>query len=298
MPCYYPNRAYQTENGSIVFTELKRNGPIVKTLSLPCGQCHGCRLERSRQWAMRCVHETNLYKRNCFITLTYDEEHLPERGRLNYNDYQLFMKRLRKLAEPEIVRFYMCGEYGGQTGRPHYHAILFNWDWDDKKFFKTTGSGEKIYTSKTLEKLWPWGHSSSAAATFESAAYIARYCMQKITGEAAEEHYKRYDHLGEYQLVPEFNEMSTRPGIGADWLNFYRKDVYTHDYVIINGHESRAPKYYDKLQKRYDAYGMDDLKSIREYRAYTHAEDNTPERLAVKEQVAKAKINQLKRDAL
>lgn len=146
MPCYYPNTAYKTADGSIVFNELKRNGPIIKTLTLACGQCHGCRLERSRAWAMRCVHETNLYKRNCFITLTYDDDNLPYRNQLTQRDFQLFMKRLRKHCEPTQIRFFMGGEYGGTNPvtkridggkyRPHYHAIIFNWDFEDRVHLK------------------------------------------------------------------------------------------------------------------------------------------------------------------
>lgn len=244
---------------------------------------------------MRCMHEASLYKRNCFITLTYRDEDIPERNQLKYEDFQLFMKRLRKHHEPNKLRFYMCGEYGTQTNRPHYHAIIFNWEPYDKQFLKTTGSDEKIYTSETLDRLWGLGHASVGAATFESAAYIARYCMAKVTGESAEAHYQRFDFIGEYQQTPEFNEMSTAPGLGAAWLKKFEKDVYTDDYVIINGHKSRTPAYYDKLFKRVSPEELERFKEEREWAAYQYREDQTPERLAVKEQVAKAKLNMLKR---
>lgn len=187
----------------------------------------------------------------------------------------------------------MGGEYGSQNWRPHYHAILFNWDWTDKRYYKTTGSGEKIYTSELLEKLWPYGYSSTANATFESAAYIARYCMQKRTGEEAKEWYKRTDEEGEYQLIPEFNQASRKPGIGGDWLKFYKNDVYTYDYVVVNGVETNVPKYYDKLLKRSDPDKMRDFKEQREWNGYQTRNDNTAERLRVKEIVAKAKTSQL-----
>lgn len=244
---------------------------------------------------MRCVHEASLYKRNCFITLTYNDENLPERKRLSQEDFAKFMKRLRKHAEPHLVRFYMGGEYGTQNDRPHFHAIIFNWDWNDKRYYKTTSAGEKIWLSTTLERLWPYGYSSTAEMTFESAAYIARYCMQKITGEAAEEHYKRHDELGEYQLPPEFNQMSRKPGLGADWYNFYKKDIHTNDYVIINGKETNVPKFYDKILKRTDPEKMQEFKEQREWNGYQARQDNTPERLAVKEQVTLAKLKQLQR---
>lgn len=295
MPCYEPITGYRTANGTVVFSELQRHG-TTDSVTVACGQCIGCRLERSRVWATRCVHEANLYKHNSFITLTYNNENLPGRGQLQLRDMQLFMKRLRKKYEPKLIRFYAGGEYGTLEDRPHYHYILFNHDWTDKQYFKTTGSGEKIYTSKELEQLWPYGHSSTGAVTFESAAYIARYCIQKRNGEQAEEHYKRFDHMGEYQLTPEFNIMSRKPGIGGDWLKFYKGDVYTQDHIIINGVQTNVPKFYDKIFKRIDPEKMRDFKEEREYRGYLNRKDNTPERLAVKKQVAQAKINQLKRE--
>jgi len=293
MPCYHPITGYRAENGSVVFYEHRRHG-TTQEITVKCGQCIGCKLENSRIWAMRAVHETHLYKRNCFITLTYNDENLPHRGRLEYAHWQLFMKRLRK-KYGDNIRFYMCGEYGTLNDRPHFHAILFNHDFDDKTYFKTTDSKEKIYTSKELEKLWQYGHSSVGEATFESAAYIARYCVQKRTGEEAEEHYKRYDFLGEYSLVPEFNEMSRKPGIGADWLRFHKKDVYTFDKVIINGKETNVPKFYDRIMAKEDPEKMRDFKEAREWRGYENRADNTPERLAVKEIVTIAKTKLLER---
>lgn len=293
MPCYHPLKAYKTASGEVVFQELKRYGQIIKTIELACGQCIGCKLERSRKWAMRCVHEASLYKRNCFVTLTYNDENLPHRGQLTHRDFELWMKRLRKAAKNELIKFYMGGEYGPLNDRPHYHAIIFNWDFEDKEYFKVTGSGEKIYTSQQLDKLWGLGHASIGAMTFESAAYIARYCLQKVTGEMAEEHYKRFDYLGEYQLNPEYNQMSN--GIGKDWLNFYMKDVYTQDHIIINGVASTVPAYYDKQLKRRNPDKLQELKDMREWAGYQVRDDNTADRLAVKEQVTQAKLKFLKR---
>lgn len=243
---------------------------------------------------MRAVHEAKLYTRNCFITLTYSEENLPDRNQLNYEDFHEFMHKLRKKYGVGI-RFYMCGEYGTLNGRPHYHAILFNHDWDDKIHFKRSESGESISTSEQMQKLWPFGHSSTGNVTFESAAYIARYCIQKRTGEEAIEHYTRYDYLGEYQLTPEFNQMSRKPGLGADWLRFYKEDVFAHDIVIINGKETNVPKFYDRLLKKQNPERLQDLKDAREWNGYQQRADNTPERLLVKEMVTKAKIKQLER---
>ena len=152
MACNSPLQAFQCLDGSVVFTE--RKGDVVRSLQLPCGKCLGCRLERSRQWAMRCMHEASLYERNCFITLTYNDAHLPANRNLEYSDFQKFMKRFRKRFPSTKIRFYMAGEYGEKFGRPHFHACIFNFDFPDRKYLKTTGSGSKLYTSKLLESLW------------------------------------------------------------------------------------------------------------------------------------------------
>lgn len=238
------------------------------------------------------MHEAAMHENNSFITLTYMEEHVPERRRLEHKDFQDFMKRLRKKHD---VRYYMAGEYGPEHGRPHFHACIFGYEFPDKLYYKQSPSGEKLYTSTELERLWPYGFSSVGELTFESAAYIARYCVSKITGDAAEEHYKRYDFLGEYQLPPEYNAMSLKPGIGATWLKKYEADVYTYDYVITRGIETRPPKYYDKLFEIKDSQTLEEIKHERIKRAQERYMDNTDERLLVKEKVALAKTKSLLR---
>lgn len=148
-------------------------------LRLPCGQCVGCRLERSRQWALRCVHEASLHDSNLFVTLTYDDEHLPEFNSLYYPDFQKFMKRLRKKFSRENIRFYMCGEYGETTLRPHYHVILFNFDLPDRRLYRRSHSGDHLFTSEILTKIWGKGFCPFGNVTFQSAAYTARYIMKK-----------------------------------------------------------------------------------------------------------------------
>lgn len=297
MPCYHPLQAYQCASGEVVFVELQRHD-IVRSLSLPCGQCIGCRLERSRQWAVRCMHEASLHELNCFVTLTYDDDHYPVRGDLRYPDYQAFMKRLRKFADPMRVRFYMCGEYGPENWRPHFHACLFGFDFLDKTYWSRSPAGERLYRSADLERLWPFGFSSVGAVSFESAAYIARYCVQKITGRDADAYYAREDDNGPFQLTPPFNHMSLKPGIGAPWLDRFQTDVYPRDYVVVNGVECRAPKYYDKLFGRADADTFEALKEARILEGRARFEDNTDARLAVKEVVQRARITSLERKML
>lgn len=247
---------------------------------------------------MRCLHEASLYKHNCFLTLTYDDEHVPHRSMLDYPAFQKFMKRLRKHAAPTRPRFYMCGEYGPENGRPHYHACVFDFDFADKTYWARSPSGEKIYRSESLERLWPFGFCSVGQVTFESAAYVARYCVQKVTGFNAAAHYRRVDQDGEYQLPPEFNHMSLKPGIGARWLEKFQSDVYPHDYTIINGKEVKPPKYYDRLFSRQFPEEFEDIQYKRELLGRSLYQDNTPERLAVKEIVSRARLNQFTRSEL
>lgn len=297
MPCYHPISAYQCTDGSIVFYESKRHD-ISRSLQLPCGQCVGCRLERSRQWAIRCMHEAQMHTQNCFITPTYDDAHLPSDRSLHYRDFQLFIKRLRKRYPGRRIRYYMAGEYGENFGRPHWHACIFGLDFDDKKLWKRTAANSVLYRSQDLELLWPFGYSSIGDVTFESAAYVARYIMKKVTGKNAAEHYQEIDpDTGEItNRTPEFTKMSLKPGIGYEWYKQYTSDVYPHDYVVVRGKKVKPPKYYDKKYKIDNPYEFDELLYIREKSAKLNYADNTLERLAVKEQVAKAKLQKLKRN--
>jgi len=299
VPCYHPLTGYWSKSvnasgkRSVVFNP--KEGYVDREVVVPCGQCIGCRLERSRQWAVRCVHESSLYDRNCFITLTYSDEYLPRDGSLDVAHFQKFMKRLRKRFGTNI-RFFHCGEYGENFGRPHYHACLFNFDFDDKKLWKEC-NGNKLYTSEALEKLWPMGISSIGEVNFQTAAYVARYIMKKVNGPNAEEHYLRADpDTGEiYSLKPEYTTMSRRPGIGKGWLDKFTSDVYPSDFLVMNGAKMRPPRYYDNQFELVDDKLMSRLKSKRVIEGKKFLDNNTPERLNVREQVQLARLNKLKR---
>lgn len=299
MPCYHPIAAYQTVDGQVVFSE-RRYFDISRTLSLPCGQCVGCRLERSRQWAMRCLHEAKLHENNCFITLTYSDEHLPNDRSLHYRDFQLFMKKLRKKFGSKI-RFYMCGEYGEKFDRPHFHACIFGFDFPDRKYWKQTGSGSKLYRSEELEKLWKYGFSSIGDVNFESAAYVARYIMKKVTGQGKHDQHYKFTDLSTGEVLekkPEFNKMSLKPGIGYEWFKKYKSDVYPHDYVIINGRKVRPPKYYDLKYSKESPYEWEEVQQKRIDIGKANFEDNTDARLLVKETITKARVKMLKRELI
>lgn len=302
MPCFHPLQAYKTACGDVVFHESARVD-VVRSLSLPCGQCVGCRLERSRQWATRCMHEASLYKNNMFITLTYNDENLPLDRSLNYDHFQRFMKRFRKnhkgMEERDgkrAIRFYMAGEYGEQFGRPHFHACIFNFCFTDKKVFKRTPSGSIIYTSEQLSALWPYGYASIGDVNFQSAAYVARYIMKKVNGDLAAQHYEYVTEDGEIvDRRPEFTKMSLKPGIGYQWYDQYKTDVYPHDYVVVNGRKVRPPRFYDKKFKLEHPEEFEVVEFEREKARIRNFQDNTDARLRDKEQVANARLSMLKR---
>lgn len=322
MPCYRPITAYYskivnpTGKRSLVFN-VREAQDAYAPFDIPCGQCIHCKLEKSRQWAIRCVHEASLYENNCFLTLTYDPEHLPAGGGLDYDAPVKFMKRLRK-EFGEGIRSFGCAEYGEKKQRPHYHLLIFNHDFTDKVLWKDQGENS-LYVSDTLKSLWPYGHSTCGALTFESAAYTARYVTKKLTGPAAEGNYQSVNEYGEiFELPPEKSVcVSRRPGIGRGWYEQHGKYVRDHDHAIIRGKKVRPAKYYDRLFDLTDPENFRDLKARRRnsgeeakmklenerkaaYQEYIsiHGEDSFPtnrDRLYVMEDYHEAQASLLKR---
>lgn len=255
MSCNKPLTAYQSfqkrPNGNRAITFSPDGG--THPIALPCGQCIGCRLDKARSWAMRLHLEAKDHEANCFVTLTYDEENIPHGNSLVPEDLQRFVKRLRKHIEPTRIRFYGVGEYGDKTQRPHYHLVIFGYDFPDRK--RHSGSDDNVlYTSRFLRTLWPYGHSTVQDFNFATGAYVSKYAVKKITGEKAKEHYQRFDtDTGEvYELYPEFARMSRRPGIGSAWLEKYHKDIYPKGYVTNGkGVKIPPPEYFNKLFKKW-----------------------------------------------
>lgn len=278
MPCYHPVTAYRTPHG-VVFSELRRHD-ILGTIQLPCGQCIGCRLRRAQDWAIRIMHEAQMHKRTSFITLTYDDDHLPNGGNLQHRDFQLFMKRLRKHAKTN-VRYFVAGEYGPTTQRPHYHACIFGYDFrNDRKPAGKSASGHIFFKSEELTKLWQYGTSNTVQDLVpQTAAYCARYIVDKLTGD-----------LAVPNRIPEYSKCSLKPGIGEEWFKKYQSDVYRGDHTIQNGKEFPPPKYYDKLKKRLKEQSFDQTEYERYLRGRNNLQDQTDERLATREVVKKAQI--------
>lgn len=255
---------------------------------------------------------------NCFVTLTYrdkaectDEQlregyYVPDDWSLNKKHFQDFMKRLRKFFHPQKVRFFHCGEYGNKckhgidlkrvgcpmcnVGRPHYHACLFNCDFPDKVAYESK-DGITRYTSPSLEKLWKYGFVDIGELNFASAAYVARYVLKKVTGPSADDHYMSCDFDGVITFIqPEYVTMSRRPGIGRDWYDKYKDDVFPADHVPVPGlgMQKKVPRYYEELFKDASPIELEEIKAIRKAFRDAHAEDYTPERLKDKYDVARA----------
>lgn len=232
-----------------------------------------------------------------FVTLTYDDKHLPADGGLNKQHFQKFMKRLRK-RHGAPIRYFHCGEYGDETKRPHYHAILFGVDFSDKKAWSRNAQGDTIYQSDTLDAIWGYGQCRIGSVTFETAAYTARYILKKVTGEAAAAHYARVDpETGEiYSIQSEYITMSLKPAIGADWYRRFKTDVFPDDTVIMRGRELKPPRYYFQILQKEDEAAATSIKFRRVRSANRHKENNTPERLRVRREVKEAQISTLKRN--
>lgn len=247
---------------------------------IPCGQCINCRLEYSRQWANRCALEMKYHDSNLFLTLTYDDEHLPTRVIKDFvdplngevkdltvhslvkEDMQKFMKSLRDAYGYEKLRFFGCGEYGSVSCRPHLHIIIFGLKLDDLKVYKTIKQGDEYityYNSKFIDKIWKKGFTVIAPATWETVAYTARYVTKKLNGDMA-------DFYKWYGIEPEFVLMSRKPGIGYKYFEDNMQHIFdTNNIVISNLKGSRQikpPRYFKKALEKIDPDWYND---IREY---------------------------------
>lgn len=273
MPCYHPIIAYQnlnekTKKGKSVikFSVKAGDRPKYTRIELPCGQCLGCEIEKSNQWATRICLEAKMYKHNYFVTLTYNEDTVPVKINevaeidqeteeilgfkevselsLKKSDHVAFMKALRqKFAKlgHQGIRFFMCGEYGEETHRPHYHYILLNCPLYDLVPFFVNSNHQQIYRSKMLEETWQKGNVSIGEVTFESRAYVRRYTLKK-------QHWKEKPLIAE----PEFILMSRNPGIGKPYYERNKDKIYKNDEVLIKKELSKAlmkkpPKYFDEI---------------------------------------------------
>ena len=280
MPCYHPVPYAQEAPGKPV----RLNPPVTATTGhLPCGGCLGCKARRANDWATRCMHEASLYEHNRFLTLTYDPEHLPPNGWLNIRDVQLWMKRLRK-AFPQKIRYFLTGEYGTQSGRPHYHALLFNCRFPDER------PAGKLIVAATADHLWGMGEVRIGLVTQASASYVAKYALKSTMGHPSDD--------GEPAPKP-FATMSRGGrgaglgGIGSPWLTRYEKDLQ-HGYVIHEGQKSPIPRAY---RKRMDESTLEHIDHIQHTAPHSRPHMNK-DRLEAAEKIHEAKLRFFDRQTL
>lgn len=300
MSCVKPLKAFwRSRTRDAITFDVNKSATKIPFV-LPCGRCIGCRMEKARQWGLRCLHEKKMWSHNQYVTLTYSDEFLPPGGSVCLRDVQLFMKRLRKAkgsCKENPLRFFLGAEYGDENRRPHYHALLFNCDFPDRLFWSNNKRGEPLYTSRELSELWGQGHCSLGEVTFDSAVYCAKYALKKInitahsSDEAKAEFARRYivyDEFGEvYERDVEFAVMSRRPGIGSGYYEKFGSEVLAHDSVIVDGREVRPPRFYDVRSELLSPERFARVKAARKRAAVLDVvkADNSPERLAVKERL-------------
>lgn len=241
MACYHPSTVTVNRKSFI-----RPGGRLPSKVTVPCGHCLGCRSDQARGWAIRLVHEADITSPAWFVTLTYAPENVPVHGSLFPRDFTLFVKRLRK-SQRKRISYYMAGEYGDRTARPHYHAVLFGPDLLDRDHLLDR-NGAPVFRSPSLERAWGLGLTEFTGLTYGAARYVASYVRKKVRARDNPEHYTRVDPItGELvELQREFARMSRRPAIGRRWIKRFWRDVYPRDFVVMDGQELKPPRYYDK----------------------------------------------------
>lgn len=265
---------------------MEAYGRRLDLFDVPCNRCLNCRLSKARTWSQRCILESKSWQDNWFVTLTYDDEHIVPvvneetgefiNGQLVPSDVTEFLKRLREHFRDKYnhigIRYYMCGEYGDTTYRPHYHLILFNLPIDDLKLYSKSPLGDVYYNSPLLTEKWGKGHVVVGEVTEQSAAYVARYVMKKAKDDTD------YDALG---LHKEYTRMSTRPGIALPYLVAHLDEIYERDQIYLaNGKVVKPSRYFDDKAKE---FGID-IEEVKE------------KRLAVNNFVSNVKVDMVNRE--
>lgn len=237
MRCINPLKASQNQDGDIVYNTRKAVHGLVG-FEFECRKCLPCRLNIAREKATRAVHEAKMHENNIFLTLTYNDASLASE-RLIYEDFQKFMKKLRKTQNGKIT-YMVTGEYGEKNKRPHWHALLFNYRPKDAKFKYSTDRGDKLFESETISKIWGKGQHDFGEVTMDSAGYVARYAAKKLTHGKDQEH--------DYHPI---HKTSSARGIGKSWIEKYWKHTFENGYVVLpSGDITKIPRFYvDWLKK-------------------------------------------------
>lgn len=263
-----------------------------REIQIPCGGCIGCRIEKVDAWGFRCMAEASVHRNNHFITLTYDDDNLPADECLNHRDWQLFAKRLRERAGP--FRFFMCGEYGDNTQRPHFHALLFGLDLPDLVKCNSVYSACDIFQSELLQQVWGKGFCTVGSVTPESARYVAGYVQKRVSVELEAERFTWITRYGEVVVRKQpYGKMSLKPGIGAEWVAKNLKDMVNHGCVHEHQYKKKIPSYFGQLIEKINPEAAESLEVLCQEKAikFIDPENQTRERLAVREEVRKRAVS-------
>lgn len=276
-----------TETGKqkIVQTLPPRNVKFREILR-DCGQCAGCRYRRRMDWAIRLEHEASFHRDAIFLTLTYDDDHLPHAGSLVIDHTSKFVRalrdHLRRKKIPASIRYFAVGEYGGEFGRPHYHLILFGWFPADASlaYTKHTFSqyspefqamfgrqGIRHYSSATIDRVWKRGLAHFSTVSSATMQYVTKYHVDKITGDAADDHYIACVGDDVVSIESESARMSRMPAIGTRWIEKYWREVYPAGVLVSkSGSTFAAPKFYDRWLEKNQPEVYEQLKAKRDQR--------------------------------
>lgn len=314
LTCIYPSVPREDGKRPLLFKPtqgmlVEKDSPIIRDLidyevingfkiKVPCGKCIGCRLDYSRHWALRSMHEAKMHDKNCFVTLTFNDDHIPDDRSVHKEYIRSWLKRFRK-KYGEGIRYMLCGEYGEKYQRPHYHILFYGFDFPDKYVYSER-RGNIYYRSPGLEDIWREAYSSESNGfsiigdvEFESSAYVARYVTKKVFGHKADKYYKGRE--------PEFLLTSRMPGLGNEFFYKYYSDMFNLGYCLIDnkGRKFKAPipRYYVNLMQEfnpniYNLYKVDKLKYMYE-NMFKENLDETRERLDVREELKYMKLDKL-----
>lgn len=288
MSCYRPIVCFKpADGGSVSFVERKDH----REIKLPCGNCIGCRIAKREAWAVRCWCESRMHRSNAFITLTYDEAHMPYDLSLDYSHVQKWLRAMRQAVGP--FSFFAAGEYGDAYLRPHYHVLAFGLDLADRVKCNSVFSRHDVFTSETVSRFWSKGFHTIGEVTYASARYCAVYTTKRIVGDMASDYYARViPTTGEcVSVVPEFGRMSLNPAIGLRWIKQYWRDVYVSgaDGIVIDGKVKAPPRFFDLWMAEFHPEEFEAYKYRRFVAGADFSEHHSRDRLEVREVCAHAK---------
>lgn len=302
MSCFKPLKLYRTVDpatgilspiksyGGYIddFDEFQKDNPLFQKWLVPCGCCDECKADKAHEWSNRLMLESLAQgeDRSWFVTLTYDDDHLPVdfvcdrengsvglKGVLMMSDVSSWLKRLRSRLNQSGVRFFAAGEYGDASRRPHYHVILFA-DLPDVRSLRPV-DGDKFVSlprgtmfSQIIEDTWCKGGTSVSPANLYTMSYVSGYVQKKLTGKALQD----YDQLVKLLQIdypdlkvqpPERALMSRRPGIGVPYFESHVAECETGTVAVPVPHGAMRMKLPRLMERRIDDQKLSLIKSRR-----------------------------------